>query len=234
MNIKCIGIGGVGCLLISVLCRFLAFQSAGKQRISITLIDGDGFEPKNKERQSFKGQGNKAEVKEEELKEEFPQILLSSVPEFIDRFNIENIIKEGDIVFLMVDNHKTRKLVSEYCCRLRDIVLISGGCELTDGTVQVYVRSENQDRSFSLTHVHPEIESPADRSPAEMVSCDELSASSGPQLLFTNLTVAAFMLNAFYVIWIKQKPPYNEVYFDIMEAKTRVIEIKERREERKK
>jgi len=46
------------------------------------------------------------------------------------------------------------------------------------------------------------------------LSCEELMARSVPQLLFTNLLVAALMLHAFYALKEKRLE-YSEVYLDI-------------------
>jgi hypothetical protein len=121
------------------------------------------------------------------------------------------------VVFLGVDNHKTRRLVSDHCQALEDITLISGGNDFTDGNVQVYLRSSGRDVTLPLTRFHPEIADPRDRSPHEM-SCDELSQEAAPQLLFMNLAVASAMLNAFYA-WQLGKLEYGEVYLDILQGK---------------
>ena len=64
LEIKAIGIGGIGCALLPFLCRFL--QYAGEPA-RLTLIDGDRFERRNAARQAFARLGNKAEVKAGEL-----------------------------------------------------------------------------------------------------------------------------------------------------------------------
>ena len=64
LEIKAIGIGGIGCALLPFLCRYL--QDSG-DKARITLIDGDRFERGNAARQAFSGLGNKAEVKAGEL-----------------------------------------------------------------------------------------------------------------------------------------------------------------------
>lgn len=226
MEIKVIGVGGIGCALLPYLCRYL--QSEG-ERARITLIDGDDFEAKNLCRQSFERLGNKAKVKAEELAREFPGLSLRAIPEYVTESNLWEIIREGDIVFLAVDNHKTRSLVGRHCETLNEIVLISGGNERTDGNVQVHVRKGGEDLTFPLSRFHPEIQDPQDRSPAEM-SCEELKQASAPQLLFTNLAVASAMLNAFYSFRVG-KLGYDEVYLDIVEGRMNPVTRGPRREE---
>ena len=145
------------------------------------------------------------------------------VREYVNSENVGQCIKEGDVVFACVDNHKTRKVVSDYASKLNNILLISGGNEWVDGNIQIYSRKEGKDVTPRLTDYHPEISNPADQSPDEM-SCEELSQSD-PQLLFTNLSVATLMCWAYYNEVEKGKSGVSEVYFDInqmaLDAKVR-------------
>lgn len=139
MRIKVMGIGGIGCCLLPPLVRFVNFSSEGETEI--VLVDGDRFEEKNRERQVFSRLGNKADVTVARFGEEFPGLHLRSVSEYVTEGNVVSLIREGDVVFLCVDNHATRKLVSDRCEELSDAVLISGGNEFTDGNVQIFISS---------------------------------------------------------------------------------------------
>jgi molybdopterin/thiamine biosynthesis adenylyltransferase len=218
LEIKAIGIGGIGCALLPFLCRYLQY-SGDKARI--TLIDGDSFERSNAARQAFTRLGNKAEVKARELAQEFENLSLRAAPEFVTPENVSRLLKEGDIIFLMVDNHASRKLVSGHAATLADVTLISGGNDFSDGNVQVYLRRDGRDLTPSLSRYHPEIAQPQDRNPGEL-SCEELMAQGAPQLLFTNLMVASMMLNAFYA-FTQERLDYSEVYLDILENLTRPV-----------
>ena len=210
LEIKAIGIGGIGCALLPFLCRFL--QYAGEPA-RLTLIDGDNFESNNAARQAFGRLGNKAEVKALELAQELEALSFRAVPEYVFAENVARLVFSGEVVFLMVDNHASRLLMSDYAGTLKDLTLISGGNDYEDGNVQVYVRQNGRDLTPSLSRYHPEIAHPEDQNPATL-SCEELMARSVPQLLFTNFLVAALMLNAFYAL--KQKRlEYSEVYLDI-------------------
>ena len=218
LEIKAVGIGGIGCALLPFLCRYLQY-SAEKARI--TLIDGDRFERANASRQSFSRLGNKAEVKVQELAQEFDHLSLRATPEFVTGENVSRLIREREVVFLMVDNHASRKLVSDHAATLPEITLISGGNDFVDGNVQVYARREGRDLTPSLSRYHPEIARPQDRNPGDL-SCEELMAAGEPQLLFSNLMVGALMLNAFYA-WSRERLNYSEVYLDILENLTRPV-----------
>ncbi len=219
-NIKIIGLGGIGSVLCDNLCRYLNFQKGGVY--TVNLVDGDDYEYKNTERQSFSRLGNKSRVKVQDMRTMFDNISFREVPEFVTPENISRYIVEGDIVFLCVDNHKTRKLVSDYAGTINDLLVISGGNEFTDGNVQIYLRIGGEDKTPSLTDYHPEIANAGDKSPDEM-SCEELAASD-PQLLFTNLSVATIMCWAFYnitaVIEGNLDKCISEVYFDMQSMST--------------
>ncbi len=217
-DIKVIGIGGIGCALLPHLARYL--QASG-ERARLTLVDGDAFEVRNEDRQAFPEVGNKAKVKASELARQYGDLSFRAISDFVTLENVGRIIRSGDVVFLAVDNHKTRRLVSDHCQVLPEVTLISGGNDYTDGSVQVYIRLAGRDVTLPLTRFHPEIADPRDRSPHEM-SCDELSREAAPQLLFTNLTVASAMLNAFYA-WRQGKLQYGEVYLDVLEGKANPI-----------
>ena len=221
MAVKVVGLGGIGSALVRPLARYLNYRG---ERATVTLIDGDSYEPKNRDRQIFADLGNKASVTAYELAQEFEGVSFRAVKDYVHVGNVGRVIADGDLVFLAVDNHATRKLVSDYCQRLRQVTLVSGGNELTDGHVQVYVRRDASDVTPPLTHLHPEIESPQDHSPAEL-SCDDL-VESEPQLIFTNLAVASAMLEAFYALDQGQLN-YSESYIDILTGWKRPVMRKE-------
>jgi len=222
-SVVIIGLGGIGSILCEKIFRFLNYLDEVK--VNVTLVDGDDFELKNHERQEFSMLGNKAEVKANDLKYKFDQISVDAIPRFVNPYTIEEIVKEKDIVLLAVDNHKTRNIVSNYCKELRDVTLISGGNELTDGNVQIYIRRGGRDLTPDLGAYHPEIQSPRDRTPEEM-SCEELSKSE-PQLYFTNLGAATLMCWVFYNVVVKENYKFSEVYFDILtmlsDSKVRIL-----------
>ena len=213
-SLKVIGMGGIGTVLTDNLCRFLNYS----QDVScpkVTLIDGDDFEDKNKERQSFNIFGNKAISKMMELVPKFMNVEIYQIHEFVTQENINQILDEEDIIMLCVDNHKTRKLVSDYVGKMRNSVLISGGNEYVDGNVQVFIRKDGANVTPSLTDYHPEIANPQDKSPHEM-GCEELEKSA-PQLLFTNSTVANIMCWVFWNYLQNKDFSKSEIYFDINE-----------------
>jgi molybdopterin/thiamine biosynthesis adenylyltransferase len=226
-EISIVGLGGIGSILSNTISRFVNSDTKDNEpKKIINLIDGDDYEIKNLNRQEFSRFGNKAQSKLSELRGKFNNIEYKDYPVFVDNETISQIIKNHDLVFLAVDNHKTRKLVSDYAKNLNDITIISGGNELEDGNVQLYIRKDGKDITPSLTDYHPEIRNPIDKLPNEM-SCEELQHSE-PQLYFTNLGVATFMAFTYYNV-LKEKNNYSEVYFDMntMKADSKTRNLKQ-------
>lgn len=224
-SIKLIGLGGVGGIVGRYGATFLAPLAKGRSA-RLVLIDGDAFEPGNATRMVFSDCGNKAAVTLGDLRPRFVDsgLELSAVPEYVTSQNLERLIHRGDIVLLCVDNHATRKLVSDFCGTLDEVLLISGGNDGigedvsgrfhqgTYGNCQVYLRRHGRDLSPSLTRYHREIENPTDELPTE-VDCIT-AATSVPQLLLANLATASSILNALWLC-LSGAIHYSELALDI-------------------
>ncbi len=209
-EVSIIGLGGIGSLLAGVISRF---EGSLNDSTTINLIDGDEYELKNLDRQEFGEIGkNKATTKKEELQSKFRNIAFMDHPVFVTENNVGDFVKENSIVLLCVDNHKTRKIVDMAAEKLQNIVLISGGNELIDGNVQIFVKKGGEKITPSLSDYHKEIDNPEDKLPTEL-SCEELM-NSEPQLLFTNLGVATCMTWA-YRNALSDNFKFSEIYFDI-------------------
>jgi molybdopterin/thiamine biosynthesis adenylyltransferase len=225
-RIVLIGLGGIGLVLARYLVLFLsAFRD---REFRLVFVDGDAFEPSNTYRMDVPDFANKAASVAADLQARFGRsgLHLRWVPEYVTARNVSRIIKDGDAVFAAVDNHSTRRVIGRRCARLKNVVLISGGNDGVEGgqagtygNVQVYARSDSIDLHPKLEEFHPEIAAPVDRNPAEQ-DCMELSAGSAPQLLFTNLSVAATMCNALLrLLTPGSAPGYDEVCLDVLAAK---------------
>lgn len=240
VNIKVIGLGGVGSIVAEYLTLWTGAQSAAhpESQFRIVLIDGDHFESDNA-RMFFGALGPKALVKRDDLLDRigdrFPELSISAVEEYVDESNVERLIHEDDIVLLCVDRHASRKLVSEYFEKHIDNgVLISAGNdgvgEDSDGIVQrgtygncqVYVRRDGTDVTPSLTAFHPEIRNPADTLPTDE-SCTEQVASV-PQLLFANYWAAGTILSSMFLS-LCDGLGYSELAFDFAEGKMMPIDL---------
>lgn len=219
-KVKVIGAGGIGSHLIEPLSRYLHHSN---QEVEITIYDGDNFEDRNQERQRCIGTENKAEYTVNSLKGVFQKIHFRAKSEYVTDENVITAIRENDVVFLCVDNHATRKLVSDRCEELDNVTLISGGNDYTDGNVIVYVRKDGKDVTKPPTALHPKIAKPDDKNPgdtpADRQGCDT-QVNINPQLLFTNLAVASCMLNCYYG-WEQDKVGFHQIYLDILSQRMR-------------
>lgn len=220
-KIKVIGAGGIGCHLLEPLARYLSYTG---DECDITVIDGDRYEDRNRERQRFTECGNKAEHTVAALKQQFPKVHFRAKPEYLTESNVVTAVREKDTVFLCVDNHATRKLVSDRCEELDDVTLISGGNDYTDGDVIVFRRVDGEDVGRPPTKIDRKIASPEDKNPGDL-SDDERQgcqreAASSPQLLFANLAAASHMLNLYYRVE-QGKADCEQVFFDILTGNSR-------------
>jgi hypothetical protein len=212
-----IGLGGVGGLVLRLLVQFL--HSEGR-RATVLAVDGDRFEERNRARMLFGHTGPKAVVLAGEIAELYgDRVTIVPVPRYVTPRNVGDLIDEGDVIFCQPDNHATRRVVEQRCTRLRSVTLFSGGNDGVEngktgtyGNVQVYRRRAGRNLSNPLSRFHPEIAQPADQLPGKGCAA---ALASAPQLLFTNLTVTAAMLGAFYA-WRAGQLDFEEVYFDIL------------------
>jgi molybdopterin/thiamine biosynthesis adenylyltransferase len=223
-QVKIVGAGGVGTILLNHLGRYLNYKG---EECRITIIDDDDFEQKNRIRQMFKIFGNKAKVKATELAEEFENVAFRSVSEFVTPENIDTLIEEDDTVLACVDNHKTRKLLSDHCGTLDNVTLISGGNELTDGNVQAYIRREGKNITSPLTKYHREIRNPADKNPGELTCEERAQLPGGQQIIVTNMGVAYVMFANYWLIDEGKLDQVGEHFFDIVEGRMQLVERKE-------
>jgi len=221
-----IGLGGVGSYVLRALVPFLHSRETPS---TVLAIDGDQFEEANRGRMLFSRLGPKAVVLCGELSEVYgDRVTLLPVPRYITSRNASRFIGERSVVFCQPDNHATRRLVERRCARLREVALFSGGNDGiedgktgTYGNVQVYLRKDGSDLTNPISRFHPEIATPRDKLPGSQ-GCTA-AAASAPQLLFTNATVAASMLGAFYA-WRCGCLEYEEVYLDILTG--RMVPVK--------
>ncbi len=225
-NIKIIGLGGIGSWLLPMITRYARFTMLQNKKITITCVDGDAYDSLNRPRQNFENLGNKARIKMLEMLEEYAKYVpagfkletfaFDCVEDYVTEDNISTIILDGDVIFLCVDNHRTRSFVSKYCRELDNIILISGGNDITVGNVQTFQKKEGVEITADLCAYHPEIDNPRDKAPYEK-SCEELQESE-PQLIFTNIMVASLMCCAYYNLLtgnISIENQMGEAYFDI-------------------
>jgi len=231
LKIKFIGLGGIGTILGNTLFQFLNFYMGDLSEdvlkvmgnpnryseIQTTLIDGDTYEPRNRERQVFSVVGPKCEVKEKDFREEYDRISFTSINQYVNEQNVSQLIQSGDIVLLCVDNHETRKIVGNYCQTLNDIRLYAGGNAFHTSSVQAYWRENGKDIKPNICKYHPEIAKGDDFHP-EGMGCEDLH-STDPQLIFANASAAKSMWELFYAeIILGMNTEISDIYGDIVKC----------------
>jgi molybdopterin/thiamine biosynthesis adenylyltransferase len=226
-SVVVIGCGGIGSHLIGPLVQYLCSLGVEERPKEMTLIDGDSYEESNLDRQSFHaskiGQ-NKADVQAERLNVLYTNMMdFFSADTYLGEENVSEAIPEGSVVFMGVDNHVCRRIVSKHCQTLENVILITGANELTDGNVQVFVRLNGEEMLPPIESRHPEIATTEDGDRSQM-SCEELAQlPGGGQIIFTNLTAANIMLQLFWRVSNKELFDVQEIYFDLVSGKTRAV-----------
>lgn len=216
-RIVVVGCGGIGSQLIRNLLMFLTYSIPGGYKGEVVLVDGDIFEAKNSQRQIFGAIDvgrNKATSLANLYRQDFP-LNIRAAGSYLDAVNARMTIGEDSMVFSCVDNHKTRKLISDRCKQLDNVVLVSGGNDYHDGNVQTYQRIDGEDVCMPIDHFgHPEIADPKDQHPSEVETHCHTEVESAPQLVFANAMAATLMNNAAYHVFTTGKVKEADLYFD--------------------
>ncbi|MFH1430002.1 MAG: ThiF family adenylyltransferase [Candidatus Uhrbacteria bacterium] len=207
VEVVIIGVGGIGSRMADDAAKLLAFPSPKMREHwgdefapRLTLVDGDAYEERNLERQSFTRIGNKAESKRTDLKKLYPGLDILAMQEFLCPENAPFILTEDATVLICVDNHATRKLISEYIRdgNVQDITVINGGNDTAGhGDAHFYVVRGGKDLTPSLLQVDPAIAEPKEKPVWEM-SCEERAQAGEPQLFVANVFAATAMLGMLY------------------------------------
>ncbi|MBI4450285.1 hypothetical protein HY634_04450 [Candidatus Uhrbacteria bacterium] len=203
------------------------FASTFMPDATVVLVDGGVYSLDQRDHESFHVLGNKARVQAEWLQREFPALDVIDVPMFVgfsssDRtIAIQDVMLSGDVVFLQVDNNRTRLLVEQYARELQDITLICGGTNGDQLRVMVYLRRNGADLTPPFSSYCEAVAHPQDESPVESrEGCFEKVARAAQQP-FTMLSASTFQCNAFCEVWKRESAgtlarfPYHELWFDI-------------------
>lgn len=219
-----VGAGGVGSFLVQGLVRMLEWKAPNS---ALIIIDGDNYEEKNKERQAFKGAGNKAEVLALELAPEFPLTMVIPQPLWVveqvgedDEQDYEEdgtpaagkvaastLLCEGDVVYAVVDNDAARRVLFEAARNVENIDVFTGGNDdKYFASVTHYRRRNGKDVTRNPVDYSPEYANPADRNPGDLSCQERAEIEGGTQLLATNMTVAALLLAKTNLVIFEDQP----------------------------
>lgn len=235
MKIVIVGLGGIGSNLLDPIVRIVYTTkltdntSENSPAPHIVLVDGDIYELKNLKRQQAWTDAvgvNKAKLHADRLLKN--KVYVSYLDEYITPKNIENVISDGDIVLGCVDQHASRKLISDYCAGLQDSLFISGGNDIDTGDVLVQLKIAGELLSNKIDSYHPEIKFPKDKRPDEL-GCEQQIAQGNTQLISTNFMVAAWMVSVFHTLYVPymdnevdqlDKISFDEILFSLKSSKS--------------
>lgn len=216
-----IGAGGTGSILFDPLTRYLRTYYAKQENSHrLFVIDGKEVGETKLDRQLFGIEHigmNKAEaiVKKYALD---PNVI-TSIPSYLDRRNIKNITEDA-MILIAADNFPVRARIEKQALRLNSVTVINGGNEMTDGSLQIFIRREGVNITPPLSQGHPEILRNDRRDPA-MLSCEAVAAlPGGEQTITANMQSATLMLTALSRIhdWeadTEEHLPQDEIFFDL-------------------
>lgn len=172
---------------------------------SLTLIDGDTFSGHNALRQeAVSGSKLATQMNVVRNKDAWTTWLFNTeligYNVYVTPANIGKIFKDPsggiDIVFLCVDNHKTRYEISKWLEYNRDdVLIINGGNNKTTGNVTVFERRYGVNLDPPIYKLYPEINPNTDKRPDE-VDCGAVHLQND-QTAITNNIIASIMLAMF-------------------------------------
>lgn len=216
---------------------------------NLTLVDGDTFNPRNALRQGC-GTGSKLiqrmrSLQDSMLRKSYLQRLkVQGVNSYINPLNMAEIIPavgrlnpanqeaneifsnaekyDTSVIFLCVDNAKTRYEVSKYAEQhMSDVIVINGGNEKTTGHVTIFEVTNGVKKDPNLYEIYPNINDTTDKRPDEL-ACTSI-APQHDQIAVTNSIVANAMM-ALFNKWVRDgldkvdrkgnKSRVNEVIID--------------------
>lgn len=223
------GAGGIGSNFISPALAYLdAYHSNRGELWQFDIVDGDEFEAKNLVRQLFEPEmigKNKAEA----LASMFDRYPVNPVPKFAGMLELSSLLSDGCVVFIGVDNYSLRSLVERRATQLDNVVVINGGNEYHDGSVQLWVRENGENKTPRISYGHPEIAYSESEDRTRMSCAQIAQIPGGEQLIITNMAVANNMLAA---LWRYHEGSWQdgwtELYFDLKKGENVPVNMRTR------
>lgn len=230
ISLTIVGMGGVGSFLMAPLSKVMIDGRLGVNRVcDLTLVDGDSYETKNMSRQFFPSVCNgmnKATAQKLVLNTLFPSsgVAVVAHPVYITTPNVSTLFpvhNNGHVLVSLVDNHACRALLSHMvsirAALGQNILLITGGNEVTDGSVGIQGFWQGISVGVDLLARHPEVSTVTEGS-REGLSCLEISLlPGGEQTMEANMMVAMLVYSLLLRIgsedmsWISKT---KDIYFN--------------------
>lgn len=225
-----IGAGGTGSQLLGQVLAYLnSWHSNNGTEWEFIVVDGDAYHVDNLSRQLFDPRFvgmNKAEA----MAETYSHYPIKAVPKYVGSDDLNYLITEGTTVFLGVDNFSIRALVEERVLNMDDAVVINGGNERHDGTVQIWVRKGGENKTPRISYGHPEIKYVSDDDRSAMTCAQAMTMPGGEQLIIANMTAAAHMLTALWRLHTGEwEKGWTEVTYDLLSGEVFHIDMRKRK-----
>lgn len=189
------------------------------------LIDGDVIKDKNCERQFFKGVvgKTKANALAEIVAAKFPEVPVHPIASFLNKDTLRahrNMWLKAPVLILAgLDNNDSRCILEDQVNLMKDVVLISGGNEVTDGQVHIFARKSRKNLTPTLTQIAPEVRHNRGVAPGTAGHCLEEGASDPQTALINRAVSVAMEMSLGYFMngtgFTIKKPPYNEIRIDV-------------------
>jgi hypothetical protein len=230
-NITWIGLGGTSHGPLT-----LALHIANKHPdITFVLVDGKDYRPSQADHEFFLKNGPKPIVQALLLESTYPTIKTIPIKKFVARtttnrtISAHDLIKDGDYVLLGVDNHETRRLISDHAQTLKDTTIISGAIDGDDVHVWVHLRRNGTDITRPPLQRYPDINAAPKELPQGMLrraGCLETTTTDdeGRPNYFALITATTLMLNALSLILTLDATgqanefPYDDAWFNVRNA----------------
>lgn len=217
-----IGAGGTGSILFDPLTRYLRTYYSGQENAyRLFVIDGKEVGESKLERQLFGIEHigmNKAEAIVE--KYALDPNVITSIPAYLDKKNVKNLSDDA-VILIAADNFPVRARIERQALKMENVTVINGGNEMTDGSLQIFIRRNGENVTPPMSQGHPEILRNDRRDPA-MLSCEAVAAlPGGEQTITANMQSATLMLTALSRLHDWEADPENlplpkdEVFFDL-------------------
>ena len=219
-----IGAGGTGSILYQPLVRMLRTHHCGSEGWLLAVMDGDQVEEKNLERQMFSA-ASISENKARALVASHQDPNVRAIAEYLDDEGARRRIQDGDAVLICADNYQVRARIEDRAMELDNILVINGGNERHDGSVQIFERYHGINTNPPLSWEHDEIRSTSAPDPTELSCLERASMPGGEQTIVANMMSATLMLNA-----LRQRLAETDhtreatVFFDLNTVRVRGME----------
>ena len=211
------------------------FTSYFMPEARLILVDGGTYDSRQLDHEHFLRTGNKAVVQAEFLNRECPEVNVDAVSKYVGTEDdalsvaVDGVVTEGSVVFVLVDNNRTRRLVCDHADTLNDVTVLCGGTNNDQLRTNIHIRRGGVDLTTPLPEYLSSVADPTDQAPFEIEreNCTDRLGERERFHPFTMLATSTMLCNAFYEVWRRESDgtlhqfPYDQMWFDIRTGRSR-------------